>query len=230
MTRVLVLRAREDAERTAAKLRAMGFAPLISPVLEIAATKAAIPHGPFDAALATSPKGVEHAPPLALPLHVVGARSAQIARELGWRAELVGADAAQLLAQIRARYEAPARFLYLAGRDRKKDLETGLRAAGHRTTVVETYAAHAAGALSPEAQEALAQRRIAAALHYSRRSAEIFLALAQEAGLAETLRGIEHLALSQDAATPLECSLEQSVHIAKQPDEEHLLALLAAVA
>ena len=59
MTRVLVLRAREDAERTASRLRAMGFTPLLSPVLEIVGTGAAIPRGPFDAVLATSAKGLE---------------------------------------------------------------------------------------------------------------------------------------------------------------------------
>ena len=87
MTRVLVLRAREDAERTASRLRAMGFTPLISPVLEIVGTGAAIPRGPFDAVLATSAKGLEFCVEpgglRTLPLNAVGARTVQIARELG---------------------------------------------------------------------------------------------------------------------------------------------------
>ena len=230
MKRILVLRARDDAERTGAKLRAMGFEPLLAPVLEIVPTGAEVPAGPFDAVLATSAKGVTHFAHQALeaPLCVVGARTAQVARDLGWRIELVASDAKELLSLIRTRQKAPARFLYLAGRDRKADLERGLRAAGLETTVVETYAARAATALPQEVIEALAKGEIAAALHYSRRSAEIFVALAQKAGLSEALRKLHHLAFSQDVAAPLECGLARSVHIAEKPDEEHLLAALSA--
>ncbi|MGA9824988.1 MAG: uroporphyrinogen-III synthase [Methylocystis sp.] len=225
MTRVLVLRAREDAERTASRLRAMGFTPLLSPVLEIVGTGAAIPRGPFDAVLATSAKGLEFcAEPeelRTLPLHAVGARTAHIARELGWRPDLFAGEARGLAPLIRARYATPARFLYLAGRDRQSDLETGLRAAGHEVTIVETYEARAATALAPAALDALAKGKIAAALHYSRRSAEIFVKLARDAGLTKALGEIDHLALSREAASPL-----PRARIAERPDEEHLLRLL----
>ncbi len=225
MRRVLVLRAREDAERTASRLRAMGFTPLLSPVLEIVGTGAALPRGPFDAVLATSAKGLEFcAEPgelRTLPLHAVGARTAQIAKELGWRPDLLAGDARALAPLIRDRHETPARFLYLAGRDRQDELETGLRAAGHDVTVVETYEARAATALAPAALDALAKGGIAAALHYSKRSAEIFVKLARDAGLTKALGEIDHLALSSDAASPL-----PRARIAERPDEEHLLRLL----
>ncbi len=225
MTRVLVLRAREDAERTASRLRAMGFTPLLSPVLEIVGTGAAIPRGPFDAVLATSAKGLEFcAAPgelRTLPLHAVGARTAQIARELGWRPDLFAGEARALLPLIHARHKTPARFLYLAGRDRQSDLETGLRAAGHDVTIVETYEARAATALAPAALDALAKGEITAAVHYSRRSAEIFVKLARGAGLTKALGEIDHLALSREAASPL-----PRARIAERPDEEHLLRLL----
>ncbi len=225
MTRVLVLRARQDAERTASRLRAMGFTPLLSPVLEIVGTGAAIPRGPFDAVLATSAKGLEFcAEPgklRTLPLHAVGARTAQIAEELGWRPDLLAGDARGLPPLIHARYATPARFLYLAGHDRQSDLETGLRAAGHDVTIVETYEARAATALAPAALDALAKGEIAAALHYSKRSAEIFVKLARDAGLTDALVEIDHLALSREAASPL-----PRARIAERPDEEHLLRLL----
>ncbi len=203
----------------------MGFTPLLSPVLEIFGTGAAIPQGPFDAVLATSAKGLEFcAEPgelRTLPLHAVGARTGKIAAELGWRPDLLADDARGLLPLIRARHETPARFLYLAGRDRQDELETGLRAAGHDVTVVETYEARAATALSPAALDALAKGEIAAALHYSRRSAEIFVALARNAGLTKALGEIDCLALSREAARPL-----PRARIAERPDEEHLLRLL----
>ncbi len=225
MKRVLVLRARADAERTAVKLRAMGFAPLLSPLLEIVATGAATPEGVFDAVLATSAKGLEFCaePGEAqnLRLHAVGVRTAQVAQSLGWRPDLVAGEACALAPLILARYTTPACFLYLAGRDRQDDLETVLRAAGHEVSIAETYEARAATALAPAVLDALAKGEIVAALHYSKRSAEIFAALARDAGATEALRDIDHLALSKDAASPL-----PRATIAEQPDEEHLLRLL----
>ncbi len=230
MTRVLVLRAREDAERTASRLRAMGFTPLLSPVLEIVATGAEIPRGPFDAVLATSAKGLEFCARRgelqSLPLHAVGARTGKIARELGWRPDLLADDASALAPLIRARHKTPARLLYLAGRDRQTDLETDLRAAGHDVIVVETYEARAATALAPAALDALAKGEIAAALHYSKRSAEIFVKLARDAGLTKALGEIDHLALSREAASPLERLLGVSIQAARRPDEESLLDVL----
>ncbi len=231
MRRVLVLRARADAERTAAKLRALGFEPLVSPVIEIVATGAAMPGGAFDAVLATSAKGLEHVAGdtsalRAAQLHVVGARTAQVAEQLGWRPDLVAGDAEALSPLLRARYATPARFLYLAGRERRDDLEAGLRAAGHAVRAIETYEARAARSLSSEAINALANGGIDAALHYSRRSAEIFLDLARAAGLAEKLSGVTHLALSQEVAAPLEHAACARVLVAERPDEDHLLRRL----
>lgn len=229
MSRVLVLRAREDAERTAAKLRAMDFEAVLSPALEIVATGAAAPEGRYDAVLATSAKGLEHASDSlalrALPLHVVGATTALASERLGWRAEVVARDAETLLALLRARHPAPARFLYLAGRDRRDALEEGLRAAGHSVTTVETYAAKAADALTLEAEAALAAGEIAAVLHYSRRSAEIFIGLARRAKLMGALKKSAHLALSENVGAPLRRA-DLSPRVAPAPDEAHLLALL----
>ncbi len=227
MKRVLVLRAEEDAQRTAAKLRKMGFAPVVSPVLAVIGLNAAIPPGDYDAILATSAKGMEHAGPPRekIPLHVVGAKTAEVARGLGWAPQLVAGNAKALLPLLHERYPRPAHFLYIAARDRQRILEDGLATAGHRLTLIETYAAEAAQTLSPEAIAALAAREIAVVLHYSKRSVEIFLALVDKAGLRQTLAATEHLALSREVAAPL-IALGLSPRIAEEPDEAGLLALL----
>ena len=231
MSRVLVTRARDDAERTASRLREMGHAPLLSPVLEIVATGAMIPQGSYDAVLATSAKGLEHARGdlgalRTITLHCVGTRTAQAAEALAWRPNLVAGNAKALLPLLRTRYRQPARFLYLAGRDRQDELEKALRDAGHKITVVETYEARAAKTLTSEAVAAIESGKLDAVLHYSKRSVEIFLALARAAGLIEKLRDIAHLALSADVAAPLEREDFTRALIAKKSDEEHLLRLL----
>lgn len=232
MRRALVLRAAEDALRTSEKLKALGFTSVISPVLEIAATGALIPPGAYDAVLASSAKGIDCVgtdaePYKALPLHAVGAKTAKAARERGWRPDIVAGNAEAILPLLLARYPAPAHFLYLAGRDRQAMLEAGLRDAGHAVTAVDVYEARAAEALSEEARAALAAGDIDIVLHYSRRSAEIFLRLAETAGLTGRLDAISHVALSSDVAAPLRAA-GLSVACAGRPDEAHLLIAAAA--
>lgn len=240
MTRVLVTRARDDAERTAEKLRRLGFAPLISPVIEIAATGAAIPRDMFDAALATSARAIAHAGDgldalASLPSYVVGARTAQAAEKRGLRVAATAPDVAGLISILR---ERPCkRFLYLAGRDRRDVLERFLREEGRSVSTVETYEARAAQMLSDEAIDALARGEIGAVLHYSARSATIFLELARAAGdKAPSLPGAKrrnnddggvlHLALSEDVARPLRDAGCAQLRVAPAPDEESLLRLL----
>jgi len=227
--RVLVLRARDDAARMSKELRALGFEPVVSPVLEIAATGAAIPPGDYDAALASSAKGVECAGDAdmwrTLPFHAVGAKTAMAAEARGWRPDIVAGNAEAILPLLIARYPKPAHFLYLAGRDRQVALEAGLRAAGHRVTAIDVYDARAAAELSEEARAAIGAGEIDIALHYSRRSVEIFLALAEAAGLTPRLDAITHLALSDEVAKPLR-AIALRPRVAQKPSEERLLALL----
>ncbi len=229
MTRVLVLRAREDALRTSEKLRAMRLTPVVSPVLEIVATGAPIPAGTYDAVLASSAKGVECAGAdieryKALPFHAVGARTAATAEARGWHGSVVAGNAEAALPQLLARHLQPAHFLYLAGRDRQPTLETGLRARGHVVTAVNVYEARAVSALSDEALKALVAGDVDIVLHYSRRSAEIFLRLAQDAGLTERLSNVAHAALSEDVAMPFRAMGFDPV-VARSPDEAGLLAV-----
>ncbi|WP_051013219.1 uroporphyrinogen-III synthase [Methylocystis sp. SC2] len=230
MNLVLVLRAAEDAARTAGKLRALGYAAVLSPVLEFAATHAIIPCDDYDGVIVTSAKGVEFAGDArqlrAAPLHAVGEKTAEAARARGFQPDIVAGNAEAMLPRLLERYQRPAVFLYLAGRDRQPVLEAGLRGAGHDVHTVEVYDARAAQSLTAEALAAIAARRLIAALHYSRRSAEIFLRLAQAAGVAEALRDMTHVALSEHVAAPLR-KLGLETRVAAKPDEEHLLALLS---
>ena len=227
MTRALVLRAREDAARTAEKLRAMGIEPVLSPVLEIAATNAPIPPGDYDAVLVSSAKGVECAPASAqafqtLPLHAVGAKTAAVARAHGWRTDIVAGSAEAILPLLVLRYTSPVKMLYLAGRDRQPTLEAGLRAAGHAITAVNVYEARAVETLTDDARAAIAAGSIDVALHYSRRSVEIFLRLVEGCGLTPRLGDIAHAALSEDVAAPLR-AIGLNPVVAKKPDEAALL-------
>jgi uroporphyrinogen-III synthase len=231
MTRVLVTRARDDAERTAQKLRRLGHEPILAPVTEIVATGAAIPSETFDAALATSARALRHAgadvATLAdVPVFVVGARTAETARARGLHVEASASDVAALIALLRERFATPQHLLYLAGRDRKDALEDFLRASGHATTMVETYRAQEVASLPEDALTALSRGEIDAILHYSARSATLFLALTKNRVERSRIDRLAHLALSKDVARVLREAGCRDVRAATAPEEESLLEAL----
>jgi len=208
----------------------MGHAVLESPVIAIAPRAVTWPREPVTGVIATSAHAfpdfaeTRDIPPdvRAAPLFLVGARTEDAARRAGFTgAALVAPDGAALSALPLAR--TFGRLLYLAGRDRKPAVETMIAAAGRDLIVLETYAAVAAGSFTPDSHAALADGGIDAVLHYSRRAATLFLALAAAAGIDPATTA--HLCLSQDVAAPLR-SAARVIRVAKSPDEAALLALL----
>lgn len=231
--RVLVTRAEADAERTAAALARLGHAAVIAPVTMLRRTGATLPAGRCDAVAATShhafkaDDGVERR----LPVFAVGARTAAAARAAGFRDVRVGTgDASDLADLLRLTLPRPARLLYLAGRDRKPALETALTAAGYEVAVSEVYAAEPADRWPEAAVTALRSGAVESALHYSRRSVDLALALAACDQLDDAFLLLRHLCLSADAAAPLIERRASAVSVAERPDEEALLDLLEGAA
>jgi len=225
--RVIVTRARGDAARTAAALRARGHEALLSPVLEIVATGAEIEPRETQALIATSAHAFAFLPQAdaarlsPLPLFVVGARTGKAATDAGLAPpRLIAASALELAQQIATALPAPAHLLYLAGHDRKPDLEAALQAQGHVIDVAETYEARAVEALSPDVATALARGEADAVLHFSRRSAQLFAACAAKAGLATQAAGLRHVCISRDGA------LGAGDIIAPTPDSDGLFKAL----
>ena len=231
--RVLVLRPQDGARRTAARLAALGHEAVCAPLIETAATGAPAPAGPFDALIATSAQTLRFAPPAALapllrlPAYVVGERTCEAARAAGFTNIAQQApDAARLIEAILAEGKPRSRFLYLAGRDRKPDLEDGLASAGCAVEPWVVYEARALPALPEDAARRLRAGEIDAALHFSRRSAELFCARAAAASLTREARALLHVAISADAAQGLSSLAPARIRIAAAPDEAHMLAQL----
>jgi len=210
----------------------MGFASVLSPVLEIVATGAEAPAEDFDAVIVTSARALEHGDQpeslRRLPLFAVGARTAALAERRGWRVAGVAPESAALLPVIFERRPFLRRLLYLAGRQRRETLETALRQAGREVFALETYEAREAAALSDEAAEGLARGELSAALHYSPRSAEIFVRLVMRDNLVTAARALAHFAISAETAAGLGPLSAPRMLVAESPDEDALLRRLAA--
>ena len=231
--RLLVTRPEPDNERTAAALRALGHEVMLAPVLRIEpVADADLGPPPWSAILLTSAsaaRAIAGHPRfrelVTLPVLAVGRGSADVARSAGFAdvssADGDGGDLAQLAASRLKGTAAP--LLYLAGEDRARDL--GGELARHALTVhtVVVYRAAKAG-LPSDVRIALAERRIDAVLHFSRRSVESYLEVTSDMAGPALLP--EHHCLSARAAEPLRAAGAAAIRVAAQPDEASLLALV----
>lgn len=229
--RILLTRAEEAASRTGTRLAEAGHEVIRAPLLAITPLDCSWPRGPFDVLLATSGNAFaglrEPGPFKALPLYTVGARTAEIARAAGFaQAETHGQNAEELAAYLIANVPVSARFLYLAGTDRRPQLEATLRKAGRHVTTLETYRAEPGPDLPSEALAALKDGRQLTILHFSPRSARLFLERMAALGLDPAQPAWQHVALSDAVAKALR-DKGCTVDVARAPDEETLLALIA---
>lgn len=232
--RVVVTRPQPQGERTAAALAARGHDVWEVPLMKIEPVAADL-SGTWGAVVITS----ANAPPaiaenvvreglLKLPLYAVGRRSAQAAQEAGFsNVTTAGGDVHDLVQLLRERgagIEAP--LLYLAGEDRATDLVGELAVHGIAAQMRVIYRA----VTVPFPDELVAALEaggdVQAVLHFSRRSAENYVAGAQAVGVSEQAMDVRHYCLSEQVAEPLRAAGAGRVMVAPRPEEAALIELL----
>jgi uroporphyrinogen-III synthase len=230
-TAVALMRPIDEAQMSAGALEAMGYRPVLAPVIRIVGMGAQPPESNLDAILATSARAfaflsAEACIRLArLPLFAVGEVTAAAARNCGLRGEqTIALDGPSLVPVLLARLSSNGRLLYLAGQFRKTGIEESLAAAGVDLALLEIYRAEAAGDWSEA--EAQGIRGCAAALHYSRRSAALACEFARGSGIGAHFREALHVCLSRDVAEPLRRFGASAIVIASRPQEDALFAAL----
>jgi uroporphyrinogen-III synthase len=233
--RLVVTRPQLDGDRAAATLRANGHEVLVAPLMR-AEPVAADLAGAFAGIVITSanaPRAIANHSRigtfLSLPVFAVGQRSAESARESGFRdVTSADGDARDLVGLIAARCgNSAAPLLYLAGRDRTADVAGTLATHGVKVHTAVVYRAVALP-YPPALIEALKAREVDAVLHFSARSAENYLAGARDAGLLAAALAPRQLCLSAHVAEPVSAAGTANVSIAARPDEAALFALLDA--
>lgn len=231
--RIVLTRPQEDSERTAAALRVRGHEVLIAPLLQVEPVKTNLATN-WGAVIITSANAVGALAThpardglIKLPLYAVGKRSADAARQVGFIDIITaGGDLRDLLRIVSARRpDAKAPVLYLAGEDRSGDLIGDLAVCGIAAEMTVVYRAVAAP-FSSALIAALKFGAIDAVLHFSRRSAENYLAGATQAGLTVQALAVRHLCLSAQIAEPLVEAGAARVVVAARPDEASLIALV----
>ncbi|MCW5713052.1 MAG: uroporphyrinogen-III synthase [Bauldia sp.] len=232
--RLLVTRPQPDANRTATRLRALGHAPLVQPMLSPEYLHLDIPGVP-GAIVVTSRNGVRalaFLPNAArwtrVPLFAVGAATAAAARQAGF-ADVRSADGDSMaLADLISATLDPAvgDVLYPAAENRRPDLERILPERGFALRVAVAYRMCPAEALATPVRTALAGREIDGILLYSARTAVIFAGLVAAAGLNDALAEAGIYAISRATADAAAWPDPSRLRIAAEPTEEAILALL----
>jgi uroporphyrinogen-III synthase len=229
--RVVVTRPEPQSEQTAAALRARGHDVLLGPLMKVEPIVADL-SGPWGGVVITSANALAAIAGdsvrdalLALPLFAVGRRSAAVARAAGFTdVTSAGGDVRDLVQLLRERKDA-APLLYLAGQDRAADLVGELAVHGIAAEMRVVYRA----VTTPFPPALVAAREagdVEAVLHFSRRSAENYLAGARAAGIAEAALAVRHYCLSAQVAAPLQAAGAGRVAVAPQPQEAALIELL----
>ena len=231
--RIVVTRPRVDGERTATALRACGHEVLVTPLMRIESMTADL-GGAWSGVIVTSANAANAIRDnsscnvlMKLPLFAVGRRSAEAARESGFK-DVLSADAGvrdllQLIGTRRPDRNTP--LLYLAGEDRAGDLIGELSARGIAAEMRVVYRAVALP-FPPALKDALEAGIVDTVMHFSRRAADSYVAGAKMAGVAAPALAVRHLCLSLQVAEPLADA--GRVDIASRPDEAALIELLQA--
>ncbi|RRI02606.1 uroporphyrinogen-III synthase [Mesorhizobium tamadayense] len=234
MVRVLVTRPEPGASRTARRLEAQGFQPVLLPLTETAALpfeRGAVP--PAVAVAVTSANAVRHAPKeliaalAALPCHAVGKRTAEACRTTGFLSVAEGPGDAGALADAISGELAGKDLAYLCGRVRFPAFEQRLATAGVRVHAIETYDTVRLTYADAEIAAHLSNRPVDAVLLYSAKAAEALSPLTRRPALRGLFEKAAFLALSARVGNALDGIGGEKIRVASQPDEDALLALLS---
>ena len=225
---VWVTRARPGAEATAGRLRAMGFDPLVAPLLEVHALGGgAVDLAGVGALAFTSASGVAafaaRSRERGLPVFAVGAATAAAASAAGF-ASVTSADGdvADLAPAIAARAPFDGEVLNPGPAEPAGDLAGALAELGVPARALAVYETLAR---APDAPTTALIPDLLAVLLHSPKAARVLAAHVTDHPAPKLVA----LCLSQAVAAPLRASGLAAVRAADQPTEAALLALLGDV-
>jgi uroporphyrinogen-III synthase len=233
--RFLVTRPQPDGERTAAALRARGHDVVVAPLMRIEPIGFELSAERPQAVVLTSANAARAVAGhsrreelTALTAFTVGLQTARAACAAGFhRIRSADGDRDDLARLLRGECAGqPGALLYLAGEDRAGDLAAELATEiGVPVVTVVAYRAVKAERFPPAVAAALGEGALDGVLHFSRRSAESYLACAARAGIGAAALAPLHLCLSAQVAEPLAAAGAAAIRIAPRPDEAAMIEL-----
>lgn len=252
--RVLVTRPEPGGQRTAERLAGLGHEPVRMPLFETVVTATIDDLPPVDGIgglIATSARafamfakaGVSDSGLGDVPVHAVGAATAQAAREAGFVHVDDGGGTAEALSEalIRLRQQdstggeasgpggRTGALVYLAGVPRTPVIETALEAHEPGLRVIDCYRMAEISYSTDILKTDFLSPPPDVVLLYSANAARRFSALLDAENLAGCLDSTRFLCLSPAIASQLRKTWQDRSVVAGRPDEDSLLASLAAL-
>lgn len=240
MMRVLITRPREESEALAVRLSPLGFAPVVDSMIAVRFVDgASIDASGAQALVFTSANGVRALRTARggdvlsrdLPVFTVGAATAAVARAAGFSSIIEGQGTVEALARVIVARCPPSAgpVVHISGSSVARDLAALLMPSGIRLVRAVLYETIQAKHLQPETRALFASREIAAALFFSPRTAQAFVNLVDDAGIAASMGSVTALALSPAVADALRLPFARVVTAAR-PTTDALLERLVEIA
>jgi len=136
-------------------------------------------------------------------------------------------DLRDLAALATATFKDSARpLLYLVGEEQAGDLASYVGRGGIKVRSVVVYSMGKVDALPDAVALALEDDRLDGVLHYSARSAEVYMDCADAIGIRRAALAPTHFCLSREIASRLQAAGARDVRSAPRPEEAALLTLL----
>jgi len=230
---VLITRGVGDAGELADRLRQMGYAVLLEPLLKVNFFDGDLPElSEFQALLFTSRNGVRAYCRLSdhrgLTVYAVGDGTAQAAREAGFhQVESAGGNVEALVLLVSARaIVSGGPLLHIAGSITAGNLAGDLEAVGFRVRRAVLYESVRASAFSTRTTQAFEDGDIGWVTLFSPRTARTFASLVKRQGIARCLRETDAVCLSGAVADEVEQIPWRAIKIAEKPTFEMLIQLL----
>lgn len=232
---MLVTRPKPEASETAARLSALDIEAVVEPLLISQTLNTSLPQATGFAALAVTSGTALRALAdrgelgrfLTLPVYAVGDRTAALATKLGFGKVVSAHGNVSDLVALLAKAGIGGPVFYPAAKQQAGDLAKMLAPHGIMVITAAVYEMVPASAMSPATLGELDSGAISAALFYSRRTAETFIALT--GGLRNKAK-LGMLCLSENVAAPLMAAHFVRVGLADHPSEEAMLGLALSFA
>lgn len=228
---VLITRPEPGASVTAERVAALGYLPVLAPMLVVSSKPSIFPQASrIGAILVTSAAALPGLPTRlnGVTLLAVGDATAEAARRAGFTdVASASGDAAALASLVAVRCKPDGPPLLLASAERQgMPLAADLRGQGFRVIRRTVYRAIPATHLSDDTRAALGNCSVSSALIFSPASGRALVHAMQRDGFSEAARQIEALAISAAAASAIDPLPWRLIRVASQPNQDELLALL----
>ncbi|MZR29669.1 uroporphyrinogen-III synthase [Sneathiella litorea] len=234
--KILITRPEPDGSRLARILKKMGHETRLAPMMHIETFRGKqVDITGAQALLVTSANGARALGPALksrdIKVLAVGAATAEAVRHEGFTdVAAADGDVNSLAAKVIADCQPEnGRLIHVAGSEVAGDLSGMLSEKGFQCERIVLYEALPVTSLDAKIVREIKSGDLPVVLFYSPRTAAIFVDLVTAAGLAQHMKNITAYCLSQAVARKLETLSFAGIHVAATPDQENLLALLAAV-